>query len=96
MKKRPFLLPLTALAAALTSGHSSAVVDATPIIKDTQNDVNSLSVQQEKSEYLTTISDGNIFAFVLKRGEDGQMMAYHSSHSSHASHASHRSHYSGR
>ena len=98
MKKRPFLLPLAALAAALTSGQSSASAPVLPAIDDQGGDQNRLVVPQADSEVVTAASGDNLFSFVLKRGEGGQMMAYHSSHSSHASHASHASHsshYSG-
>ena len=96
MKKRPFLAPLAALAAALTSGQSTASVlseTATPTVD--QTDATRLQLKQGSSETVNAVHGENVFSFVLSRGEGGQMMAYHSSHSSHASHSSHRSHYSG-
>ena len=38
----------------------------------------------------------NLFKFIIRRSESGEIFADHQSHYSHSSHASHHSHYSSR
>ncbi|HEX8593887.1 MAG TPA: His-Xaa-Ser repeat protein HxsA2 [Pseudomonas sp.] len=93
MKKRSFLVPLATLVAAVATEQASALA-ARDIAEP---DVNAASTLQAdaQSENLLVRSGNDQFAFILKRGDQGQMLAYHSSHSSHASHVSHASHTSG-
>jgi uncharacterized protein YcgI (DUF1989 family) len=93
MKKRSFLVPMATLAAAVATEHASAVVTH-EVIAPTTDTTNTFQADAP-SENLSVRGGDDMFAFVLKRGDQGQLMAYHSSHSSHASHSSHRSHYSG-
>lgn len=93
MKKRSFLVPMATLAAAIASEQASAV--ATHEVIEPSTDTTNTLQAEAQSEDLSVRSGNDQFAFVLKRGDQGQLMAYHSSHSSHASHSSHRSHYSG-
>lgn len=89
--KRPFLLPLAALAAALTSGQSMASAPKAPALEPATPAAP--EVHTAEHEVIAAKSgSGNIFNFVLERGAGGVMMAYHSSHASHASHVSHASH----
>ncbi|WP_442962274.1 MULTISPECIES: His-Xaa-Ser repeat protein HxsA2 [unclassified Pseudomonas] len=93
MKKRSFLVPMATLAAAVATEQASALVIHKVVepSKDT-----TISFQSATpSENLSVRGGNDLFAFVLKRGDQGQFMAYHSSHSSHASHSSHSSHHSG-
>ncbi|MBU0807802.1 MAG: His-Xaa-Ser repeat protein HxsA2 [Gammaproteobacteria bacterium] len=82
----------TTLAAAIATEQASAVAthEAIELTTDTTNTYQA----EAPSENLAVRGGNDMFAFVLKRGDQGQLMAYHSSHSSHASHSSHRSHYS--
>ena len=93
MKKRSFLVPFATLATAVATEQASAMVSHQPADQSTDTP-HSLQFAKQ-SENLSVRSGDDIFAFVLKRGEQGEFMAYHSSHSSHASHSSHRSHVSG-
>ncbi|MNP54738.1 hypothetical protein D3C76_1493180 [compost metagenome] len=93
MKKRSFLVSMASLAAAIAGEQASAV--ATHEVIEPSTDTTNTFQAEAQSEDLSVRSGNDQFAFVLKRGDQGQMMAYHSSHSSHASHSSHRSHYSG-
>ncbi|MFG0831322.1 His-Xaa-Ser repeat protein HxsA2 [Pseudomonas promysalinigenes] len=93
MKKRSFLAPLATLAAAVVTEQASAVV-AHEVVEPSTDTTNTFQAEAQ-SENLSVRGGNDQFAFVLKRGDQGQLMAYHSSHSSHASHSSHRSHYSG-
>jgi hypothetical protein len=93
MKKRPFLLPLATLAAAIVTEQASAI--ATHEVVEPSTDATNTLHSNAQGENLLVRSGNDQFAFVLKRGDQGQMMAYHSSHSSHASHVSHASHTSG-
>ncbi|HHX6235701.1 TPA: His-Xaa-Ser repeat protein HxsA2 [Pseudomonas aeruginosa] len=101
MKKRGFLLPLATLTAAVTANQASA----STVIPETDQADESMSIENHGvtlpivnfGEQMVTGRHGdNLFGFVLKRGEDGKMVAAHYSHSSHASHSSHSSHYSSR
>ena len=93
MKKRSFLVPFASLAAAVATEQASAI--ASHQSADQNTDTSHTLQSAKQSENLSVRSGDDIFAFVLKRGEQGEFMAYHSSHSSHASHSSHRSHVSG-
>lgn len=93
MKKRSFLVPMATLAAAVATEQASAVATY-EVIEPTTDTTNTFQAEAP-SENLSVRGGNDMFAFVLKRGDQGQLMAYHSSHSSHASHSSHRSHYSG-
>lgn len=93
MKKRSFLVPMATLAAAVATEHASAITAHEVAVPDagTSNTLQTAA----PSENLSVRGGNDLFAFVLKRGDQGQLMAYHSSHSSHASHSSHSSHHSG-
>ncbi|WP_429518226.1 His-Xaa-Ser repeat protein HxsA2 [Pseudomonas laurylsulfatiphila] len=93
MKKRSFLVPMATLAAAVATEQASAV--ATHEVIEPTTDATNTFQAEAPSEILSARSGKDLFAFVLKRGDQGQMMAYHTSHSSHASHSSHSSHTSG-
>jgi hypothetical protein len=93
MKKRSFLVPMATLAAAMATEQASAV--ATHEVIEPITDTPNTFPAEAQSENLSVRSGSDQFAFVLKRGDQGQLMAYHTSHSSHASHASHSSHTSG-
>jgi hypothetical protein len=93
MKKRSFLIPLTTLAAAIVTEQASAI--ATHEVVEPSTDTMNTFQADAQGENLLVRSGNDQFAFILKRGDQGQMMAYHSSHSSHASHVSHASHTSG-
>lgn len=93
MKKRSFLVPLATLAAAVATEQASALT--TYEVVEPSSDAKNTLKAEAHSENLSVRGGNDLFSFVLKRGDQGQMMAYHSSHSSHASHSSHRSHYSG-
>lgn len=101
MKKREFLLPLATLTAAVTATQASASVAVTHTDKaeesaaiETQGAA--LPIIHVGEQMVTGRQGDNLFSFILKRGENGQMFAAHHSHSSHASHSSHSSHYSSR
>ncbi|WP_460134004.1 His-Xaa-Ser repeat protein HxsA2 [Pseudomonas sp. S1_E04] len=94
MKKRSFLVPLATLAAALATEQVSALT-SNDVVAPGSEEKNTFQAQAQ-SEHLSVRGGSDLFAFILKRGDQGQLMAYHSSHSSHASHSSHSSHYSGR
>lgn len=90
MTKRSFLVPLATLAAAIATEQASAMASH-EIVEPITASTNEFQTDAP-GENLSVRSGNDQFAFVLKRGDQGQMMAYHSSHSSHASHASHASH----
>ncbi|WP_247255435.1 His-Xaa-Ser repeat protein HxsA2 [Pseudomonas moorei] len=94
MKKRSFLVPLATLAAAIATEQASALTSH-EVVEPSSESKNTFQTEAQ-SENLSVRGGSDLFAFVLKRGDQGQLMAYHSSHSSHASHSSHSSHYSGR
>lgn len=97
MKKREFLLPLATLAAAVSAEQATAtVVTPSQELSEVDDLVTATGVSQQSEEMVTGRSGNNLFGFILKRTEDGKILAYHSSHSSHASHGSHSSHYSSR
>jgi len=101
MKKREFLLPLATLAAAVTATQASASIATIDSSKADENHAIEakgaiLPIVQVGEQMVTGRQGDNLFSFILKRGENGQMVAAHHSHSSHASHSSHSSHYSGR
>ncbi|MGB6210512.1 His-Xaa-Ser repeat protein HxsA2 [Pseudomonas mandelii] len=93
MKKRSFLVPMATLAAAVATEQASALVTHEAVEPSTDTTISLQSAT--KSENISARAGNDLFAFVLKRGDQGQFMAYHSSHSSHASHSSHSSHHSG-
>ena len=86
MKTRKFLLPLAALAAALSANQAVA---------NTQFIVNVDNATKSNPDNIA-INNTNQFNFILKTADSQAVMAYHRSHRSHYSHRSHRSHYSGR
>jgi len=99
MSKRKFLVPVAATLAALTQ-NANALPTQGPAVSapdlstaTTPQTVSRLPGAGESTEMLLPVNDG-LFKFVLRRGENGVMVADHYSHSSHASHGSHRSHYS--
>lgn len=101
MKEREFLLPLATLTAAVTANQASASTAITNTDKATEgtvieNQAAALPIVNVGEQVVTGRQGENLFSFILKRGEDGQMVAAHYSHSSHASHSSHSSHYSSR
>ncbi|HSH73135.1 MAG TPA: His-Xaa-Ser repeat protein HxsA2 [Methylophilaceae bacterium] len=89
-KTRKFLLPLSVLAGAFNSEQVIANTEIEPSRLLTTTD----SVFHVTSEKVT-VGDKDAFSFILKRNNEGVLLAEHSSHASHASHASHRSHTSG-
>ena len=93
MKKRSFLVPIATLAAAVGTEQASALTTHEIVEPDTDTTISFQSTTQ--SENISARGGNDLFAFALKRGDQGQFMAYHSSHSSHASHSSHSSHHSG-
>lgn len=93
MKKRSFLVPMATLAAAVATEQASAIV-AQEVLEPITGTTNTFQTETP-SENLSVRGGDDQFAFVLKRGDRGQLMAYHTSHSSHASHSSHSSHTSG-
>lgn len=97
MKKRAFLMPLATLAAVFSTNQATATVDApsAPLVDEDASQHLQQLTQQAAQETVQVEAGGDQFQFLLHRGEQGQLMAWHSSHSSHRSHASHRSHYSG-
>lgn len=95
MKKHAFLMPLASLVAALATNQATAnVLNVNVVVDPTVNAKNTISVAPQ-SERISARGSDKQFEFLLKRGENGLMMAAHHSHSYHASHASHSSHYSG-
>lgn len=93
MKKRSFLVPMATLAAAVAADQASALT--THEIVEPKTDTTNTLQSAAPNENLSIRGGNDLFAFVLKRGDQGQLMAYHTSHSSHASHSSHSSHHSG-
>ncbi|CDW94494.1 MULTISPECIES: His-Xaa-Ser repeat protein HxsA2 [unclassified Thiomonas] len=92
--KKTFLTPFAVLAAALPSGQASASPSPKPSATDALSPAQPVVGAPRQDGSVSVKSNRDLFNFVLKRNELGQMMAYHESHASHASHASHRSHYS--
>jgi hypothetical protein len=89
MKKRSFLVPMATLAAAVATEQASAI-STDHVIKPSAETKNTFQAEAPTEELLVR-GGSDQFAFVLKRGEQGQLMATHTSHASHASHASHTS-----
>ena len=87
-----FLLPLASVAAGLLGQHSAQAHQA-PTSAPTEPSV----VPQDgrggpdENGSLTVDSKGELFEFILRRNEHGELFAGHRSHSSHYSHSSHRS-----
>lgn len=100
MSVRNFLVPFAAALAALTSNASASVEPSNPNPntqpQDSQNTLASDSINTRAEGTLLIPGGDDLFKFVLKRTETGELMAYHYSHQSHRSHSSHRSHYSSR
>lgn len=100
MKKRDFLLPLATLTAAVTATQAPASTATIYVKADGSQGIEvqstALPMIQVGEQMVTGRQGDNLFSFILKRGENGQMFAAHHSHSSHASHSSHSSHYSSR
>ncbi|MGC9216452.1 His-Xaa-Ser repeat protein HxsA2 [Acidithiobacillus sp.] len=95
--KKKFLTPFTVLAAAFTAalpatclGHSAPDSALPSVINLTQPVV---GVPRQDGRF-SVKSNGDIFNFILKRSDFGEVLAQHESHASHASHSSHTSHYS--
>lgn len=89
MKNRSFLLPLTALAAALLSQNSTANVAIQEDKVSPPDGLNAPDVNRDESRVTSKSMSGDLFSFILRRQGDGTLMAAHESH------RSHRSHYSG-
>lgn len=83
MRKRSFLVPLATLAAAVATEQASALTSH-DIVEPSSEAKNTFQAEAQ-SENLTVRGGNDLFSFVLKRGDQGQLMAYHSSHSSHSS-----------
>lgn len=84
---------MATLAAAVATEQASAL--ASHEVVDPNSDTKISFQAATQSENISARGGNDLFAFVLKRGDQGQFMAYHTSHSSHASHSSHSSHVSG-
>ncbi len=104
MSKRAFLVPLAAALSALAQGANGASADSVLTASQSLTDPQlagapTPQIQQpgasDAEEAIVTYGmAGDLFSFVLKRAESGEIVAQHSSHESHSSHSSHRSHYS--
>lgn len=92
MKKRGFLVPVAALAAALTT--EQAVANVGPEASTPPTGSVELTGAKQ-AERVVTSNGHDQFSFIIKRTDSGEVMAWHESHASHTSHGSHRSHYSG-
>lgn len=84
---------MATLAAAIATEQASALAPQEVVESNTKTNISLQS--STPSENISARGGNDLFAFVLKRGDQGQLMAYHTSHSSHASHSSHSSHVSG-
>ncbi|MBO3276245.1 His-Xaa-Ser repeat protein HxsA2 [Pseudomonas schmalbachii] len=91
MKKRNFLVPLATLAAGLSAEQASALAQPAPQLSVADEPTHNLQVPVA-GETITARHGEDQFSFILKRNEQGQFMAWHTSHASHASHSSHASH----
>ena len=89
MKKRKFLVPVAALAAAFSA--DQAVASVPEELATAHTDVQA-TLNLNLDGRVSVKKNDDTFNFILKRGEEGSLMAYHESHASHASHASHSSH----
>ncbi len=89
MQKRKFLVPIAVALSALSpsaSGSFGTAMDLPPT-SAAQNQKGATSIPPP-----TAMRD-DLFGFVLKQGDGGEIFA---GHRSHRSHSSHRSHYSSR
>ena len=96
--KRKFLVPVAVALAAMASQSNSATASVVPaaVANTSTSDAKAAEIVTPSAmsgERVGFDSDGNLFSFVLKRSEAGELVAYHESH---RSHSSHRSHYSSR
>lgn len=92
MKKRDFLLPFAAIAAAL--GNGEVLANRAVIEPATSNAGDTTPSRVQITDKVVVNTNGSQFDFILKKNAAGDLMAYHSSHRSHMSHSSHRSHFS--
>jgi hypothetical protein len=92
MKKRKFLIPIAVALSALAP-NAGASTSATP-----DSHLYAAGIIPKGPEPLTVTqpTSQELFGFVLKASEGGEIFAGHRSHRSHRSHSSHRSHYSSR
>lgn len=91
MHKRKFLIPIAVALSALTS-NVGALASAAP-----DNPLRSADPPKSAESLATSQpSPPELFGFVLKASDGGEIFAGHRSHRSHRSHSSHRSHYSSR
>lgn len=99
---KKFLIPVSAALAALTGSADAAVStnnykNETSTSNTTQAVNNKLGMVLAAGDRLATVQRGNEFHdLILRKNENGVVVAGHYSHSSHASHSSHSSHYSSR
>jgi len=106
MATRAFLLPFGIILSALTStaegvvqpqaqraGPGSGIVPS-PTTEPAVARSRAESDKPEDRLHAIYPSGEDLFRFVIRRGEGGQVFADHESHYSHSSHYSHRSHYS--
>ena len=88
-KSHKFLVPVALLASGILSAYAKQAPKGTdlavPYAPSVDNHVLNLV---GTTETVAIHSDGEVFDFVLKRADTGQMMAYHRSHRSHSSHRS--------
>lgn len=91
MKQRKFLIPIAVALTALTTNVEASISDK-PASQQTAGSAS----DNLQSLIATTQSPQELFGFVLKPSEGGEIFAGHRSHRSHRSHSSHRSHYSSR
>jgi hypothetical protein len=90
MHNRKFLIPIALAISALTP-HASALPTATP-----NNPFYVAGLTPEGGLLTTPSTPKDLFGFVLKASDGGEIFVGHRSHRSHRSHSSHRSHYSSR
>lgn len=87
-RKTPTVVPLAAALAALGGTVATATAEAA---------LESATVAAETTEHAAVKPNGfmtmgeDILGFMVTQGEDGTVLAQHSSHYSHSSHASHHS-----
>jgi hypothetical protein len=98
MPKRNFLIPVAAALSALvpiTNAAAKAESSVPTAVLEAKSTPAFLNAGLD-GRGANTEKGGNLFEFVIERGDLGDVFAGHRSHSSHRSHASHRSHYSSR
>ena len=96
MAKRKFLVPVAiALSALFPTFEVAAKVPVSAPMTDAKTTLITDSDKRMIHE-LSFERDGDLFSFVIERGQGGEIFAAHRSHRSHRSHSSHRSHYSSR